>query len=167
MLSTKMNKLLNEQIASEAEASNYYLAMASWAQEKGYTGMSKFLYRHSDEERMHMLKLVHFVNDRGGRSQIAALKSFPDNYKSIKAVFETILSHEMKVTSQINHIVEACFKEKDYTTHNFLQWYLAEQIEEESLAKTLLDKLNLVGDDKGGLYLFDRDLETLSQSKAR
>jgi len=163
MLSAKISKLLNQQIASEAEASNYYLSMASWAQEHGYNGVSKFLYKHSDEERMHMLKLVHFVNDRGGRSIIPALKSFPGNFKSVRAVFEIILTHEEKVTMQINDIVEACFLEKDYTTHNFLQWYLTEQIEEETLAKTLLDKLNLIGDDKGGMYLFDRDLETLSR----
>jgi len=106
MLSTKMSKLLNQQIASEAEASNYYLSMASWAQEHGYNGVSKFLYKHSDEERMHMLKLVHFVNDRGGRSQIAALKSFPGTFKSVRAIFEIILKHEEKVTMQINDIVE-------------------------------------------------------------
>ena len=166
MLSVKMNKLLNQQIASEAEASNYYLSMASWAQAHGYNGVSKFLYKHSDEERMHMLKLVHFVNDRGGRSEIPALKNFPGKFKSVRAVFEIILTHEVKVTAQINDIVEACFKEKDYTTHNFLQWYLTEQIEEETLAQALLDKLNLIGDDKGGMYLFDRDMETLSRTGA-
>jgi ferritin len=129
----KISKLLNQQIASEAEASNYYLSMASWAQEHGYNGVSKFLYKHSDEERMHMLKLVHFVNDRGGRSIIPALKSFPGTFKSVRAVFEIILTHEEKVTMQINDIVEACFSEKDYTTHTIsCNGTVAEQIEEET-----------------------------------
>ncbi len=165
MLSKKINALLNEQIASEAAASAYYLAMASWAQAHGYNGLSQFLYRHSDEERMHMLKLFHFVNDRGGFSEVRAQKTFPSNYKSIHQIVEQILKHEVKVTGEINKIVDACLKERDYTTNNFLQWYLAEQIEEETLAQSLLDKLNLIGNDKGGMYQFDRDLEELSKAK--
>ncbi len=164
MLSKKMNELLNRQIASEAEASGYYLSMASWAQAEGYNGLAKFLYKHSDEERMHMLKLFHFVNDRGGLSKVPALKSPSGKYTSVAGVIKLILSHEMKVTAEINKIVEACLAEKDYTTHNFLQWYLTEQIEEETLARNLLDKINLAGNDKGGLYLFDRDLEMLAGS---
>jgi ferritin len=159
MLSKKMNALLNQQIASEAEASAYYLAMASWAQAHGYNGLSQFLYRHSDEERMHMLKLFHFVNDRGGVSEVRAVKAFKGQYKSVQEIIEQILEHEMQVTGDINKIVKACLAEHDYTTHNFLQWYLAEQIEEETLARNLLDKLRLIGSDKGGMYLFDRDLE--------
>ena len=163
MVSSRIEQALNQQVLLEAESSQIYLAMASWAEVEGYEGISNFLFKHSDEERMHMLKLVHFVNDRGGRSIIPALKSFPGTFKSVRSVFEIILTHEEKVTMQINDIVEACFLEKDYTTHNFLQWYLTEQIEEETLAKTLMDKLNLIGDHKGGMYLFDRDLETLAR----
>ncbi len=160
MLSKKMNALLNQQIASEAEASAYYLSMASWAQAHGFNGLSRFLYRHSDEERMHMLKLFHFVNDRGGHSEVRAVEAFPADYDSVQQVIERILKHERKVTADINKIVEACLAERDYTTHNFLQWYLAEQVEEETLAGSLLDKLKLIGNDKGGMYLFDRDLES-------
>ena len=76
-------------------------------------------------------------------------------------VFEHLLKHEVKVSDEINKLVDNCLAEKDYTTHNFLQWYVAEQIEEERLARNLLDKLNLIGGDKGGMYLFDRDLETM------
>ena len=83
-------------------------------------------------------------------------------YKSVKAVFEEILKHEIKVTSDINGLVDATLKEKDYTTHNFLQWYVSEQIEEEALARQIVDKLKLIGDDKGGLYFFDRDLEAMA-----
>ena len=77
-------------------------------------------------------------------------------------MFETLLKHEMEVTEMINRLVAICLEEKDYTTHNFLQWYVSEQIEEETLAKMIMDKLKLIGDDRGGLYLFDRDIEKLS-----
>ena len=162
MISSKIEQALNRQIDLEGYASLYYLSMASWCEVKGFKGIAKFLYHHSDEERMHMLKLFHYINDRGGHAIVPGLQSPPKDYVSIRAIFETVLSHEVKVSNEINALVELCINEKDYTTHNFLQWYVSEQIEEESLARNILDKLNLIGDDKGGLYLFDRDLEALA-----
>ncbi|MBL7918354.1 MAG: ferritin [Bacteroidia bacterium] len=162
MLSNKVSNALNKQIELEASSSQYYLAMASWAETQGLNGISQFLYGHADEERMHMLKLIKFVNERGGHGQVPALKQPPVTFKSVKAVFEEILKHEIKVTNEINNLVEITLKEKDYTTHNFLQWYVSEQIEEEALARQIVDKLKLIGDDRGGLYFFDRDLENLA-----
>ena len=164
MLSPQVSKALNKQIELEGFSSQYYLAMASWAETQGLNGVSAFLYTHADEERMHMLKLIKFVNERGGHGVVPALKQPPVTFKSVKSVFEEILKHEIKVTSEINSLVAATLKEKDYTTHNFLQWYVSEQIEEEALARQIVDKLKLIGDDKGGLYFFDRDLESFSKS---
>lgn len=160
-MNKKVEKVLNAQIEIEASSSQLYLAMASWAETTGLSGTSKFLYMHSDEERMHMLKLVRFVNERGGNAVVPALAKPPKSFKNITAIFEGLLAHEMMVTKTINDVVDVCLKEKDYTTHNFMQWYVAEQLEEEALARTILDKLKLIGNDKGGLYLFDRDLETM------
>ena len=84
------------------------------------------------------------------------------NYKSLTNLFQTLLDHEVMVSGEINNLVDICLSEKDYTTHNFMQWYVAEQIEEEALARTIMDKLNMIGEDKGGLYLFDRDIENIS-----
>lgn len=162
MLSAKVSAALNKQIELEAFSSQYYLAMASWAETQGLTGISTFLYGHSDEERMHMLKLIKFLNERGGHGVVPALKQPPVTFKSVKAVFEEILKHEIKVTDEINNLVDITLKGKDYTTHNFLQWYVSEQIEEEALARQIVDKLKLIGDDKGGLYFFDRDLGSLA-----
>ena len=160
MISKKIEKLLNRQIELEFESSQYYLSMASWAEKNGFNGMSTFLYGHSDEERTHMLKLFHYINDRGGHALVPTIKAVEKNFKGIKEIFSKILHHEQGVSKEINSLVDACLKEKDYTTHNFLQWYVSEQIEEERLAQTLLDRLDLIGSDKGGLYLFDRDLES-------
>ncbi len=166
MLSPQVSKALNKQIEVEGFSSQYYLSMASWAETQGLNGVSAFLYHHADEERMHMLKLIKFVNERGGHGVVSALKQPPVTFKSVKAVFEEILKHEMKVTSEINALVDSTLKEKDYSTHNFLQWYVSEQIEEEALARQIVDKLKLIGDDKGGLYFFDRDLEAMAKAEA-
>lgn len=162
MISKKVESALNQQIALEASSSQYYLAMASWAETQGLEGVATFLYGHSDEERMHMLKLVKYVNERGGKALIPALKEQAQKFKSVQFIFEEVLNHEILVSTEINHCVEICLKEKDYTTHNFLQWYVSEQIEEEALARKILDKLKFIGGDKSGLYFFDRDLGGMS-----
>ncbi len=162
MLKEKIEAALNSQIKSEAQSSQIYLAMASWAETQGLGGTAQFLYKHSDEERMHMLKLVQYVNERGGRALIPELSQPTRDFKKLTNLFQTLLDHEVMVSGEINDLVDICLSEKDYTTHNFLQWYVAEQIEEEALARTIMDKLNMIGEDKGGLYLFDRDIENIS-----
>ena len=167
MITKKVEEALNDQIKKEAQSSQFYLAMASWAETQGFNGIATFLYTHSDEERLHMLKLVKFVNERGGKAVIPALDAPPVEFNSITYVFEQLLSHEIMVTESINSVVDVCLNEKDYTTHNFMQWYVSEQIEEEALARTINDKLKMIGSDKGGLYLFDRDLEAMAGATNR
>lgn len=159
MLSKRMQTALNEQVRIEAQSSQVYLAMASWAEiQPGIDNVTEFFYRHSDEERMHMLKLVHFINERGGFAVVPPLEQPSLTYPSIHHAFKELLKHEVFVSESINNLVDIALSDKDYATHNFLQWYVAEQIEEEALARTLNDKLEMIGEDKGGLYLFDRDI---------
>jgi len=158
MLSKSLNKALNQQVQLEFESSNVYLAMASWAEQEGYEGIASFMYLQSDEERMHMLKIFKYINERGGNAEVPALSKVPHTYKSVIDMFSSVLKHEVHVSSEINKLVDICLKEKDYATHNMLQWYVAEQMEEERVARTLLDKLKLIGADKSGVYMFDRDL---------
>lgn len=162
MISSKIDAALNKQIDLEGFSSMYYLAMGSWAEVKGYNGVAQFLYHHSDEERTHMLKLFHYINDRGGHAIVPPFAAPQTDFKNIQEIFEIVHSHEVKVSNEINALVDLCMQEKDYTTHNFLQWYVTEQIEEESLARQILDKLKLIGEDKGGMYLFDRELGTMA-----
>ena len=158
-MNKRIEQALNDQIEKEASSSQYYLAMASWAENNGLNGTAKFMYTHSDEERFHMLKLVKFVNERGGKAVIPSLDAPPNSFDNLKSVFELLLEHELGVTKSINNLVDICLQEKDYTTHNFVQWYVSEQLEEEALARTILDKIKLIGNENSGLYLFDRDLE--------
>jgi ferritin len=161
MLSPIIEEALNKQITVEAQSSQIYLAMASWAEVLGFEGVAQFMYAHSDEERMHMLKLVKFINERGGHAKISALDAPPTQFGSFKEMFQELFNHEVKVSASINDLVDICLTEKDYATHNFLQWYVSEQIEEEALARNILDKIKLIGDDKGGFYLFDNDIKLL------
>lgn len=162
MLSKNIEKALNKQIKIEAESSQIYLAMACWAEVKGLEGVAAFMFDQSQEERDHMLKLVKFVNERGGHAQISELDAPHVTFESFKEMFEELLAHEIFVSNSINELVHITLEARDYATHNFLQWYVAEQIEEEAVARTILDKINLIGDDKGGLYLFDRDIQQLN-----
>lgn len=160
-MNKRIEDALNDQIQKESSSSQFYLAMASWAENNGLNGTSQFMYQHSDEERFHMLKLMKFVNERGGKAVVPAIEQPPVSYDSLEHIFELLLEHELAVTASINNVVDVCLQEKDYSTHNFMQWYVSEQLEEEALARGILDKLRLIGGDKGGLYLFDRDLEKL------
>ncbi|MDO6490118.1 MAG: ferritin [Cellulophaga sp.] len=166
MLSKNIEKALNNQIKIEAESSQIYLAMACWAEVKGLEGVAGFMYDQSNEERDHMLKLIKFVNERGGHAQISELAAPNVTFSSFKEMFEKLFEHEVFVSNSINELVHISLQEKDYATHNFLQWYVSEQIEEEAMARTILDKINLIGDDKGGLYLFDRDIQQITVSTA-
>ncbi len=89
-----------------------------------------------------MLKLFRYINDRGGHAIVPPFAAPKKTFKSIREIFDIVHSHEVKVSNEINALVELCIQEKDYTTHNFLQWYVTEQIEEESLARQVIDKLN-------------------------
>ncbi|WP_330443422.1 ferritin [Flavobacterium sp. C4GT6] len=164
MLSDAMQSALNEQIKVEAESSQIYLAMASWAEVKGFEGIATFMFKQSDEERAHMLKLVKYVNQRGGHAIISSLDEPKLDYTSFKTLFTQLYNHEVKVSASINKLVDIALAGKDYATHNFLQWYVSEQIEEEATAKAILDKIDLIGNDKGGLYLFDNDMKVFSFS---
>lgn len=162
MLSKTIQSAINTQIKIEADSSQIYLAMASWAEVQGFEGISAFMYKQSDEERMHMLKLVKYANQRGGEAKVPSVIEPVLDCSSFKALFTQLYEHEVKVSASINDLVHISLSEKDYATHNFLQWYVSEQIEEEATARTILDKINLIGDDKGGLYLFDNDMKNFS-----
>lgn len=166
MLSPKLEEALNQQVALESFASFSYLAMASWMESEGFEGTAKFLYAQSDEERMHMLKLFHYINEVGGYALAPAVQAPTIKFDSYNEVFKLILEQELKVSSSIHNLLDMANKENDHTTFNFLQWYVAEQREEEAQFRTILDKLKILGKDGSGLYLLDRDLSTMAVQKA-
>lgn len=159
MLKKKIEEICNRQVEREAFSSNLYLAMASWAENNGLAGIAGWLYTQADEERLHMLKFVKYINERGGKAVMPALKKPSGEYKSVEHVFTEVLKHEEFITESINEIVALTLEEKDYNTHNFLQWFVFEQVEEEASVRSILDKVRLVGNNN--MYQFDRDIQSL------
>ena len=155
----KVEDICNRQIEREGYSSNLYLAMASWAETNGFSGVADWLYVQADEERIHMLKFIKYVNERGGKAVVPALKKPGTDFKGVEELFREVLKHEEFITSSINEIVALTLEEKDFNTQSFLQWFVTEQVEEEASARVILDKVKLVG--KNNMYQFDRDIMTL------
>ncbi|HHE9997756.1 TPA: non-heme ferritin [Haemophilus influenzae] len=162
MLSENVVKLLNDQMNLEFYSSNLYLQMSAWCDQQGFEGTAKFLSVHATEEMQHMRKLFTYLNETGSRAIISAIEAPAHKYKSLKEVIETTYEHEKLITSKINELVGKTFEEKDYSAFNFLQWYVEEQHEEEKLFSSILDKLNLLGEDGKSLFLIDKDLGNLA-----
>lgn len=163
MITKNVEKAINEQIKREEHSSRIYLSMASWAERNGYPGAANWLYTQTEEERIHMLKLVHYLNDRGGTAIIPALEAPGAKFKSLLEVFQNVLQHEEFISASINDLYAICTKEKDYTSANYLQWYITEQIEEESTVRSILDQIKLAGTD--GLFFMDKEFATMATAK--
>ncbi|AAU37687.1 MULTISPECIES: non-heme ferritin [Basfia] len=161
MLKKAIIDKLNEQINLEFYSSNIYLQMSAWCSNHGYEGAAAFLLRHADEEMEHMHKLFTYVSETGGLPLLGKIDAPQNEFKSLRDVFEITLKHENLVTAKINELVEVTFANKDYSTFNFLQWYVAEQHEEEKLFNSIIDKFNLLGEDGRSLYFIDKELATL------
>lgn len=159
MLTKKVETKLNEQIVKEGYSSNLYLAMASWTETEGYAGVAQWLYAQASEELMHMMKFIHFINERGGKAIIPAFEQPPVKFEGIKKLFDQVLEHEQYISSSINDIVALVIKENDFATHNWVQWFVTEQVEEEASVQSIIDKLKLLGDKN--IYMFDRDIMSL------
>lgn len=159
-----MTKVLNEQIALEANASSTYLAMASWCEITGYDGASSFFYVQAEEERQHMLKFIHFLNGMGTAAIIPSTKVPASTFKSLESVITTALNNETVVTKAIHNMVEIAQKEKDHSTYGFLEWFVNEQVEEEKKFETILQKFELIGRDKIAIHAIDKILAGMSVS---
>lgn len=164
MLSQAMYDRLNQQIALEDYSSKLYLAMSSWCAARGHDGAASFMKGHSAEESSHMLKLFDYVNETGGQATISACAAPKADFQDLKDVFTLTLEHEKSITRSINELVDAALSEKDYSSFNFLQWYVSEQHEEEKLFKHIVDMISIIGLDGRGLFMVDREIGKLLAS---
>ena len=165
-ISTKMKKALNDQVGLEANASNSYLAMASWCEVTGYEGAASYFYAQSDEERAHMLKIVHYLNDMGANAIIPATKAPVSTYKSLESIIKTALKNEQSVTKAIHKMVEISQKDKDHSTYAFLEWFVNEQVQEETKFETVLQKFDLIGRDKLAINEIDKILASQATAES-
>jgi ferritin len=161
-LTEEIEKILNDQIKQEAKASATYLAMASWCDQHGFANSADFFYKQSGEERSHMLKLFKYVNDVGGKAISPEVTDIPANFNSLRSTFEQALEQEIANTQSFNRIIDQCYKLKDYTTINFLQWYLQEQVEEEFIARRALELFDVIGEEGVGIYMIDKKIPDIA-----
>lgn len=143
-----MEKALSDQMNVEDLQSRIYYALGIWATDKGYAGIGNFLFRHAQEERDHAVKFMQYVINRGGKPTVDALPKPGKDPKSLKECFESVYKHEVENTEKIYNLVNMAHEEKDWSTFNFLQWFVKEQIEEETLAMSLLDKFEIAGGER-------------------
>jgi ferritin len=155
-LSQEVAQALNAQIALEASSSAKYLAMASWCGEHGYDNCEAFFMEQSNEERNHMLKIFGYLSQQGAKAYSPEVTGISHDFNTLREVFEVSLEQEIAVTQSIHSIMDICRKTKDYTTEIFLHWFIKEQMEEEFIARKILDLYDLIGEGEQSLYVFDK-----------
>ena len=160
-LSNPITAALNEQMTNEAYAAQVYLSYAAWASNEGYNGIANFLFKHANEERSHMMKLLEYMLVRGAVVQVTAIPGPPEAPSSVQECFEKIFDHEVENTTSVYKLVKMSVETEDWATWNFMQWFVNEQVEEEALAMELLNKIKIAGGyqaDGNSLFVLDNDL---------
>lgn len=158
MLKTTVEQALNKQINGELYSAYLYLAMSTHLQSLNYIGGASWFRVQAQEEMSHVMKLYDYVMERGGKAELTAIEAPPAEWESPLAAFEAAYQHELHVSGLINKLVDLAIKESDHATNNMLQWFVAEQVEEEASANEIVQKLKLAGNDGGGLLIIDQEL---------
>ena len=158
MLSEKMEKSLNDQINAEMYSAYLYLSMSAYFQSISLSGFAGWMRVQAQEEMVHAMKIYDFVNERCGRVILESIEGPQTEWDSPLAVFEAVYQHEQKVTGLINNLMELAQEVRDHATNIFLQWFVTEQVEEEDSANDVVQKIKLMGDARGGIFMLDREL---------
>jgi ferritin len=160
MLNEKMQKAIEEQINAELWSAYLYLSMSAYFERLNLPGFANWMKIQWQEEITHAIKFFDFVHERGGKIVLRPIAAVPSEWKNAADAYAETLKHENVVTSLINNLVNIAVEEKDHATNNMLQWYIAEQVEEEANAEKILGQLKLIGDNGYGLLMLDRELAT-------
>lgn len=157
-LDQAMQTRMNDQIKHEFDSAYVYLAMSAHCESANLPGIAHWLATQAREEVAHAMRLYTFIHDRGGRVHLRALDQPPSEFESILGLFENALAHERKISGLINQLYDLAAREQDYASQAFLQWFLAEQVEEEKIASQVVERLRLAGDSGHALLLIDQEL---------
>lgn len=158
MLGDKMQEALNHQTNWEIYSAYLYFSMAAYFQSINLRGFANWMRVQTQEELVHVTKFFDYINDRGGRVVLGPVAGPPTEWASPLAAFEDAYKHEQNVSGRINNLVNLTLEEKDHSTNAFLQWFVTEQVEEESSVNEVVQQLKLMGDAPGGLFMLDRQL---------
>jgi len=166
MLSNEMAKMLNSQLTQESNASNAYLAMASWCFKENLPGIGEFFYNNADDERNHMLEMFKYINENGGYAAPPAVGDSKLEYSSLLEVFETMYTLEANNTKHINKLADMAMAEKDYATFKFLEPFIAEQQDSEKSVLELIHMVKVLGTDARNLYFINRSIKKMIDKAA-
>ena len=158
MLKPTIQDAINRQINAELFSSYLYLSMAAYFESENLKGMAQWMRFQAQEELGHAMKFLDYVNERGGRVLLAAIDVPKTDWEGPADVFHDVYQHECHVTSLINELADLALKESDHATGTFLQWFITEQVEEESNAQDILGKMKLVGDNGVAIFMLDAEL---------
>jgi len=157
-MNEKIQNAINKQINAEIYSAYLYLAMAAYFDSKGLAGFANWMKTQYQEEMAHAMKFYDYVYERGGKVMLEAIEGPKTDFESTLNVFEETLEHEKHVTSLINGLYELASEEKDYACESFLKWFIDEQVEEESSAQEIIDKIKLAGESGPGLFMLDKEM---------
>ncbi len=158
MLNEKVRNALNEQVNAELYSSYLYLSMCSYFKKINLEGFARWMEAQALEEITHAMKIFNFISERGDHVDLTGIDGPPTSWESPRAAFEDAYGHEVKVTGLINNLVDISMEQKDHATLNFLQWFVGEQVEEETSTDAVVQKLKLIGGEGGGMFLLDQEL---------
>ncbi len=158
MLSEKMQNELNQRINDELYAWYLYLAVSAHFEAENLAGMAQWMRAQAQEEMGHAMKNFNFLLERGGRVSLRPVREVPDKWDTPLAAFEAAYQHERKVSKIYADFLELARAEKDHATEIFLQWFVTEQVEEEAQTLAIVEKLKLMHNAPGGLFMLDREL---------
>ena len=158
VIKEKIREAINRQINREFYSAYLYLSMSAYFESINLKGFSHWMRMQAKEETEHALKLYDYLIEKGGRVILLEIESPPSEWKSSLAVFEHTYEHEKKVTEMINDLMKLAKSKNDYATEVFLQWFVNEQVEEETSAEEILQKIKLIKDAPGRLSMLDRQL---------
>lgn len=158
MISDAMEKALSRQLKDEFYSAYLYLAMSAYCSHCEFNGAANWFKTQYDEEHEHATRIYNYLIDQGVRVELAALPQPESEFGSLLEVFTASLVHEQQMTANLNELSDQALKEKDHATYNLLQWFVNEQVEEESTVGEIISKLKLVKDDGYGLLMIDNEL---------
>lgn len=158
MVGDKMHDALNKQVNAELYSAYLYLSMSAYFEAINLTGFANWMRVQAQEEMAHAMKFYDYIHETNGKVTLTAVDAPQSQWSSPLAAFEHVFKHEQKVTGLINDLVNLAIAEKDHATNNFLQWFIAEQVEEESSADAIVQKLKLLGDTRGAIFMLDQEL---------
>jgi ferritin len=162
VLTDNMRKALNDQLQAEFFSAYLYLSMSAYFEDKGLDGMANWMQVQFQEEQSHALKFFRYIVERGGRPELQAIEKPQRDWDSPQAAFEASLEHERMISGRINDLADLAVKEKDHPTHNMLQWFISEQVEEEATVEAIVTQLRLVKGEGAGLFMIDREMKSRS-----